>query len=117
MINVYNTISLKGLYADVATYFLYKSKSAILLEKEYVRLARKYAERSGKFGARFDKGLFSDQKVYELISRDLEKLYYTIVYVEPSNPILKELDRIIDVLDDLAIEAFIRDSNTPSDVD
>lgn len=115
MENVYNTISLKDIYSQSAAHFLYKSHSAVLLKPEYLRLAMKYAGRSRKVGVRFDNGLVSEQKSYEAISEDLERLFYTIVVVEPSNPILKEIDRACEVLDDLAIEAFIRDSNAASE--
>jgi hypothetical protein len=115
METVYNTISLKDIYSQSAMHFLYKSHTAVLLKHEYIRLAKKYAERSRKIGARFDNGCVREQKSYEAISDDLEQLFYTIVDVQPSHPILKEIDRACEALDDLAIEAFIRDSNVSSD--
>jgi len=116
MENAFNTISLKRTYSEVASLFLYKSQSAILLGPEYLHLARKYSERSEKVGARFDNGGLRDQKSCEVISRDVEKLFHTISYAEPSNPILNDLNRTIETLDELAIEAFIRDGNTSSGI-
>lgn len=115
MENTYNTISLKNIYSQSSEYFRYESHSAVLLKPEYLRLASKYAGRSRKVGARFDNGLVSEQKNYEAISDDLERLFYTIVTVRPSHPILNEIDRACEVLDELAIEAYIRDSNASSD--
>lgn len=115
MKDIYNTISLEDIYSQSSRYFLYEGQSAVLLKPEYLRLARKYAERCEKIGSRFDSGLVSEQKSYEAISDDLERIYYTIGNVRPAHPVLNEIHRACEVLDDLAIEAYIRDSNASSD--
>jgi len=111
MENICNTISLENTYSKSAAHFLYRSHSAVLLKSEYLRLARKYARRSRKVGAQFDNGYVNAWKSFEAISDDLERLFYTIVAVEPANPILDDIHSTIEGIDDLAIAAFVRESN------
>lgn len=107
----FNIISLQDTYAQFAQYFLYRGQSSILFKSEFLRLARLYAKRSEKIGKHFDNGCVSDQKTYEALSNDLERMFYTLNDLDSSNPLLMTIDRIAELMDELAIEAFIRDRN------
>ena len=107
----FNTVSLQDIYGQSAKYFLYRGQSAVLLKSEFLRLARLYAKRSEKIGKHFDNSCVSDQKIYEALSNDLERLFYTLNDLDSSNPLLMTIDRIVELMDELAIEAFIRDRN------
>lgn len=95
--------SVEKAYLSSARFFFQASKGSVLLEKKLSSLSRTYAERSREIGSHFDGKAFKKAAHHEVLSDDLEKVFYTISYFDSTAPVLAEIHAAIEMIDDVPV--------------
>lgn len=95
--------SVEKAYLSAARFFFQASKGSVLLEEKLATISRRCAERSRKIASHFDGKAFKKVAHHEALSDDLEKVFYTVSYLDTTAPVLAEIHEAIEQIDALPV--------------